>query len=115
MNTKPATLAAAGTVLLWASAFPAIAVAVRGLGPAGLAVARVAVGSRAPGGGAAASRVGRAAGVRAGARGARAQAAGPAADRAVRAGRDDRVPAAAQRRGAGGARGHGQPGGGGAG
>ena len=41
-----------------------------------------------------------------------AQAAGPAADRAVRAGRDDRVPAAAQRRGAGGARGHGQPAGG---
>jgi drug/metabolite transporter (DMT)-like permease len=47
MNTKPATLAAAGTVLLWASAFPAIAVAVRGLGPAGLAVARLAVASAA--------------------------------------------------------------------
>ena len=41
-----------------------------------------------------------------------AQTAGPAADRAVRAGWDDRVPAAAQRRGAGGARGHGQPAGG---
>src|SRR5689334_22020416 len=45
MNTKPATFAAAGTVLLWASAFPAITVAVRGLGPAGLAVARLAVAS----------------------------------------------------------------------
>jgi drug/metabolite transporter (DMT)-like permease len=45
MNTRPATLAAAGTVLLWASAFPAITVAVRGLGPAGLAVARLAVAS----------------------------------------------------------------------
>ena len=44
-NTKSATLAAAGTVLLWASAFPAITVAVRGLGPAGLAVARLAVAS----------------------------------------------------------------------
>lgn len=42
-----ARLAAAGTVLLWASAFPAIAVAVRGLGPAGLAVARLAVASAA--------------------------------------------------------------------
>jgi len=40
-----ARLAAAGTVLLWASAFPAIAVAVRGLGPAGLAVARLVVAS----------------------------------------------------------------------
>jgi len=40
-------LAAAGTVLLWASAFPAIAVAVRGFGPAGLAVARLAVASAA--------------------------------------------------------------------
>src|SRR6516162_3136977 len=40
---KFANLAAAGTVLLWASAFPAITVAVRGLGPAGLAVARLAV------------------------------------------------------------------------
>jgi drug/metabolite transporter (DMT)-like permease len=47
MNTKPAALAAAGTVLLWASAFPAITVAVRGLGPAGLAVARLAVASAA--------------------------------------------------------------------
>src|SRR6185312_15140039 len=47
MNTEPATLAAAGTVLLWASAFPAITVAVRGLGPAGLAVARLAVASAA--------------------------------------------------------------------
>jgi len=44
-NTKSATLAAAGTVLLWASAFPAITVAVRGLGPAGLAVARLTVAS----------------------------------------------------------------------
>ena len=40
-----ARLAAAGTVLLWASAFPAIAVAVRGLGPAWLAVARLAIAS----------------------------------------------------------------------
>src|SRR3984893_7632377 len=40
-------LAAAGTVLLWASAFPAITVAVRGFGPAGLAVARLAVASAA--------------------------------------------------------------------
>jgi drug/metabolite transporter (DMT)-like permease len=47
MNTKPAAFAAAGTVLLWASAFPAITVAVRGLGPAGLAVARLAVASAA--------------------------------------------------------------------
>src|SRR6478736_2232698 len=47
MNTKPAALAAAGTVLLWASAFPAITVAVAGLGPAGLAVARLAVASAA--------------------------------------------------------------------
>ena len=45
MNTKSASFAAAGTVLLWASAFPAISVAVRGLGPAGLAVARLAVAS----------------------------------------------------------------------
>lgn len=42
-----ANLAAAGTVLLWASAFPAIAVAVPRLGPAGLAVARLAVASAA--------------------------------------------------------------------
>jgi drug/metabolite transporter (DMT)-like permease len=40
-----AKFAAAGTVLLWASAFPAIAVAVRGLGPAGLAVARLGIAS----------------------------------------------------------------------
>src|SRR6201981_3446570 len=40
-------IAAAGTVLLWASAFPAISVAVRGLGPAGLAVARLVVASAA--------------------------------------------------------------------
>src|SRR5690349_12258193 len=39
--------AAAGTVVLWASAFPAITVAVAGLGPAGLAVARLAVASAA--------------------------------------------------------------------
>ena len=45
MNTKSASFAAAGTVLLWASAFPAISVAVRGLGPAGLAVARLSVAS----------------------------------------------------------------------
>ena len=42
-----ANLAAAGTILLWASAFPAIAVAVPRLGPAGLAVARLAVASAA--------------------------------------------------------------------
>jgi drug/metabolite transporter (DMT)-like permease len=42
-----AKFAAAGTVLLWASAFPAIAVAVRGLGPAGLAVTRLAIASAA--------------------------------------------------------------------
>jgi terminal-alkyne amino-acid exporter len=42
-----ARLAAAGTVLLWASAFPAIAVAVRGFGPAGLAVARLVIASAA--------------------------------------------------------------------
>src|SRR5690348_4445673 len=47
MSTRSATLAAAGTVLLWASAFPAITVAVRGFGPAGLAVARLAVASAA--------------------------------------------------------------------
>jgi drug/metabolite transporter (DMT)-like permease len=34
-------------VLLWASAFPAIAVADRGLGPAGLAVARLVIASAA--------------------------------------------------------------------
>jgi len=42
-----ANLAAAGTILLWASAFPAITVAVPRLGPAGLAVARLAVASAA--------------------------------------------------------------------
>jgi drug/metabolite transporter (DMT)-like permease len=42
-----AKLAAACTVLLWASAFPAITIAVRGLGPAGLAVARLAIASAA--------------------------------------------------------------------
>jgi drug/metabolite transporter (DMT)-like permease len=42
---KLANLAAAGTVVLWASAFPAITVAVAGLGPAGLAVARLVVAS----------------------------------------------------------------------
>ena len=42
-----AKLAAVGTVLLWASAFPAIAVADRGLGPAGLAVARLVIASAA--------------------------------------------------------------------
>ncbi|HUN30440.1 MAG TPA: EamA family transporter [Trebonia sp.] len=40
-------LAAAGTVLLWAAAFPAITVAVHGLGPAGLSVARLAIASAA--------------------------------------------------------------------
>jgi hypothetical protein len=45
MSNRSAPLAAAGTVLLWASAFPAITVAVRGLGPAGLAVARLGVAS----------------------------------------------------------------------
>ncbi len=44
-GSRPASLAAAGTVLLWASAFPAIAVAVPRLGPAGLSVARLAVAS----------------------------------------------------------------------
>src|ERR1700736_664333 len=44
---RSAQLAAAGTVLLWASAFPAITVAVRGFGPAGLAVARLTVASAA--------------------------------------------------------------------
>jgi drug/metabolite transporter (DMT)-like permease len=47
LSARSGTLAAAGTVLLWASAFPAIAVAVRSLGPAGLAVARLAVASAA--------------------------------------------------------------------
>jgi drug/metabolite transporter (DMT)-like permease len=45
MRVQSGQLAAAGTVLLWASAFPAISVAVRGLGPAGLAVARLVVAS----------------------------------------------------------------------
>ena len=40
-----AVLAAAGTVLLWASAFPAISVAVPGLDPVGLSVARLTVAS----------------------------------------------------------------------
>ncbi len=40
-----ATAAAAATVVLWASAFPAIEVAVRQLGPAGLSVARLAIAS----------------------------------------------------------------------
>ena len=40
-----ASLAAAGTVVLWASAFPAISVAVPRLGPVGLSVARLAVAS----------------------------------------------------------------------
>src|SRR5580692_3172665 len=44
---KLAGMAAAVTVVLWASAFPAISVAVRGLGPAGLAVARLVVASAA--------------------------------------------------------------------
>ena len=42
-----ARLAAGGTVLLWASAFPAIAVADRGLGAPGLAVARLVIASAA--------------------------------------------------------------------
>jgi drug/metabolite transporter (DMT)-like permease len=47
--SKLANLAAAGTVVLWASAFPAITVGVAGLGPAGLAVARLVVASAALG------------------------------------------------------------------
>jgi drug/metabolite transporter (DMT)-like permease len=43
MNRAAPQLAAAGTVVLWASAFPAIAVAVPALGPVGLSVARLAV------------------------------------------------------------------------
>ncbi len=65
--------------------------------------------SRGPGRGPAGGRLGRAGRGRARAGRAPAQPAGPAADRAVRPGRDDRVPAAAQRRGTSGARGHGQP------
>ena len=42
---RSAWLAAAGTVVLWASAFPAITVAVAGLGPAGLSVIRLSVAS----------------------------------------------------------------------
>jgi drug/metabolite transporter (DMT)-like permease len=42
---RAAAWAAAGTVVLWASAFPAISVAVTGLGPAGLSVARLGVAS----------------------------------------------------------------------
>ena len=51
MNTPGASrptaagAAAAGTVILWASAFPAISVAVAGLGPVGLSVARLVVAS----------------------------------------------------------------------
>jgi drug/metabolite transporter (DMT)-like permease len=45
VTRSAAELAAAGTVLLWASAFPAIAVAVRSFGPVGLSVARLAVAS----------------------------------------------------------------------
>lgn len=44
---SPATLALAATVVLWASAFPAIRVGVPGLGVAGLSVARLAVASAA--------------------------------------------------------------------
>src|SRR5580700_1536022 len=43
-----ARLAAAGTVLLWASAFPAIAVAVRGLASAALAAVAPWLGVRRP-------------------------------------------------------------------
>jgi drug/metabolite transporter (DMT)-like permease len=45
MKIPSAAVAAAGTVVLWASAFPAISVAVRQLGPVGLSVARLAVAS----------------------------------------------------------------------
>jgi drug/metabolite transporter (DMT)-like permease len=48
-GSRPAALAAAGTVVLWASAFPAIAVAVPSLGPVGLSVARLGVASAAIG------------------------------------------------------------------
>ena len=44
-RSRPAVLAAAGTVVLWASAFPAIAVAVPALGPVGLSVTRLGVAS----------------------------------------------------------------------
>jgi drug/metabolite transporter (DMT)-like permease len=46
-SSHPGQIAAAGTVLLWASAFPAITVAVRGLGPVGLSVVRLAIASAA--------------------------------------------------------------------
>ena len=68
--------------------------------------------ARGPGRGPAGGRVGRAGRGRAPAGGPSTQARGPAADRAVRAGRDGRVSVAAQHRGAGGTRGHGQPAGG---
>lgn len=42
-STSPRFLALAGTVVLWASAFPAIRVAVEGLGPAALSFLRLAV------------------------------------------------------------------------
>jgi drug/metabolite transporter (DMT)-like permease len=45
MNRAAPQLAAAGTVVLWASAFPAIAVAVPALGAVGLSVARLGVAS----------------------------------------------------------------------
>jgi drug/metabolite transporter (DMT)-like permease len=44
-SSFPAWLAAGGTVVLWAAAFPAITVAVAGLGPVGLSVARLCVAS----------------------------------------------------------------------
>jgi drug/metabolite transporter (DMT)-like permease len=44
-SSLAAGFAAAGTVVLWAAAFPAITVAVRGLGPVGLSVARLCVAS----------------------------------------------------------------------
>ena len=45
MEPQRARLAAGATLLMWASAFPAITVAVHGLGPAGLSVARLVVAS----------------------------------------------------------------------
>jgi drug/metabolite transporter (DMT)-like permease len=47
LKVSPAGVAAGGTVVLWASAFPAIGVAVRQLGPAGLSVLRLFVASAA--------------------------------------------------------------------
>jgi drug/metabolite transporter (DMT)-like permease len=44
-ESRLAVLAAAGTVVLFASAFPAIGVAVKQLGPVGLSVARLAIAS----------------------------------------------------------------------